>query len=121
MPFTVESIAVLLMEDSPRGMHAVGRALHALYRNDSSFIQAPEEHELRDDGRGFSKVDKEIGFSHAEFYMRAGFLTEKQVTMWRRLDTRGKPRIQKYTNQLYLIALEKVALKEGVNPPTDDE
>lgn len=103
-----EDITALLTRNDAVGMHAIGRALVALYERQTEDEQA--SHTTTDaNGVGFSAFDAEIMTSLAEFYADRGYLTEKQVAMMRKpVGKTKKPRIARYARQLANIANAKV-------------
>ena len=108
-----EAIQALLLRNDDIGMNAVGRALVALNRRQTSVersIQATTVH----NAQGFTPSDARIGTSMAEFYAKAGKLTPKQVAYWQESRTpSGRPRIVKYWKQLIEVANEKQARKQA--------
>lgn len=71
---------------------AVARAVLVVYRNQTEYekvCQATQEN----NGVGFSGVDAEILSSYAEFYLKTGFLTPKQVAI-------ARNKIKKYWRQV---------------------
>lgn len=84
---------------------AVARALVALYKrqtNDEQNSQATRW----DNGQGFMPMHARMGTSMAQFYIRTGRLSQKQIAYWRRPTPSGKARIEKYVGQLLKIAQE---------------
>ena len=80
---------------------AVVRAVLVVYRNQTEYervCQATQEN----NGVGFSGVDAEILSSYAEFYLKTGFLTPKQVAI-------ARNKIKKYWRQI-LGEIEKRGL-----------
>jgi hypothetical protein len=102
-----QKIEAVLMRPDEVGMHAVGRALVALYHRQTSDEQASLEVHHHN-GEGFATIDADIGTQHARFYKERKFLTPKMVAMWRKpFGTTAKPRILRYATQLTLVAREK--------------
>lgn len=105
-PLTKEAFEALLMEDSARGMKAVGRALVALLRRQT--IDERTQLETRYANKiGFNAADARAGTGNAEFFMHHGYLTSKQVAFWREADKHGNVRICKYISQLLEVAEQK--------------
>ena len=108
MQISKESIQALLLRNDTVGMNAVGRALIVLHRNqtaDERQVQATKHLNLR----GFTPCDAKRGSSMAEWYMRTGFLTPKQLAYWvepARTEAR-RVRITKYWKQLVEAAEAK--------------
>lgn len=105
---TRAQIEALLMEDGIRGMHAIGRALVALYKRQTSDEQVAKDAKYRNN-RGFTHSDAKRGCGMAEFYMLKGYLTPKQVAYWRKAGKKSGPKICKYAGQLLIVAQEKAA------------
>jgi len=87
---------------------AVARALVALHKRqtaDEQSDKATRWHNLQ----GFMPMHARMGSSMAQFYMRNGYLSPKQVAYWRRVTPSGKARIEKYVGQLLKIAEERAA------------
>lgn len=99
MAHTVESIRTLLATNDK----AVARALVALNKRQTSM-----EQELKRtanlNGKGFRPCHARMGTSMAQFYERNGYLSEKQIAYWRKLDRSGKMRIAIYARQLLTVA-----------------
>jgi hypothetical protein len=106
VPLTREAFEALLLEDSPRGMKAVGRALVALARrqtiDERTLLQTKYKNRI-----GFSAFDARVGTGNAEFFLHHGFLTAGHLAYWRKPDNKGNVRICKYAEQLLDIAREK--------------
>jgi hypothetical protein len=49
----------------------------------------------------------------AQFYLRTGFLTPRQLAWWRARTESGRSRIEIYANQLVRVAAEKKAQRAG--------
>lgn len=60
-------------------------------------------------GRGYRPCHARMGTSMSQFFLRAGFLSPKQIGYWRRPMKGGKMRIEIYAGQLLEIAAEKAA------------
>jgi hypothetical protein len=104
--FTKEYIQALLMREDDVGMHAIGRALVLLNKR-QTYSERRAKEVQRINGRGFTPIDAEMGTDMANFYLRANFLTPKQVAVWRRCNSQGIPRICKYWKQIQEDAMEK--------------
>lgn len=105
---TKDSIQALLVRKDNVGMHAVGRALVVLYNNQTHSEQRDQATKLHNN-TGFTPSDARRGTSMAEWYMRTGFLTPKQLGYWQ--DPARTPckriRITKYWSQLLEAAEAK--------------
>lgn len=99
------------MEDSERGMKAVGRALVALTN-----LQTEDEKRARQSRHhnqvGFSGVDARIGMDNADFFVRYGYLEPVALRYWRKADIHGNVRICKYIEQLLTVARRKAGIPE---------
>lgn len=95
MNHTAESIKALL----DRNDKAVARALVVLYNN-QTFAEQSTEHTLVHNNKGFTGADARLGTSMAKQYLTRGFLSPKQIAIWRRLNKKGVSKIGKYTRQL---------------------
>jgi hypothetical protein len=115
IPFTHEAFKNLLMEDSERGMRAVGRALVALTE-----LQTADERRANvsrhHNNKGFSSVDARIGMDNADYFKRHGYLEDVQLKYWRKADKFGNVRICKYIEQLIIIAKNKAGYVEKKEP-----
>jgi hypothetical protein len=111
IPLTYNAFQSLLMEDSERGMKAVGHALVALMN-----LQTADEKRARESRHhnkvGFSGVDARIGMDNALFYEQYGFLEPIMLRYWRKPDKYGNVRICKYIEQLLTIARKKAGIPE---------
>lgn len=83
---------------------AVGRALVALNARQTDDEQRDAETRYLN-RKGFMTMHAARGTGMAKFFMRTGFLTQKQLEWWRRPVGR-KPRIERYVTQLMVIAKE---------------
>jgi hypothetical protein len=108
---TKEYIQALLMREDEVGMHAVGRALVLLNKRQTYSERVAKEVQ-RNNGRGFTPVDAEMGTDMANYYQRTNRLTQKQLAVWRRCNTQGIPRICKYWKQIQEDAMEKHGIKK---------
>ena len=99
---TVETIRELLRTND----RAVARALLALNRRQTVDEQATKG-TRHQNGMGFRPAHARMGTSMAEFYMRNGYLTGKQVAYWRKPMKDGKSRIEIYAKQLSEVARER--------------
>lgn len=99
------------MEDSERGMRAVGKALMALTN-----LQTEDEKRARmsrhHNNVGFSGVDARIGMDNANFFMHHGYLEPVMLRYWRKADKNGNVRICKYIEQLLTVARRKAGIVE---------
>ncbi len=96
----------LLMTDK----RAIARAVVVLTSRQTSDEQA-SEHTHYLNGRGFRPCHAKMGTSHAKFFQRTGFLTEKQINYWRVKMACGNTRIGIYWAQLLEEAQEKAHLR----------
>ena len=55
-------------------------------------------------GMGFTPADAYMGTSMAQFAVKNGYLTDKQLEYWLKPNTKGVERILKYAGQLLEIA-----------------
>jgi len=113
MQLTKEKIQAVLLREDEIGMHAVGRALLVLLRNQTRDEKRDQDTKYRND-TGFTPSDAQRGTSMAYYYMRNGRLTEKQLAYWQKPAwTEAKRiRIAKYWRQLLLAAQEKQQQQE---------
>lgn len=66
------------------------------------------------DGRGFNAAHAKRGTGMANFYLRTGFLTQRQLAWWRAPVTKsGVSRIELYAEQLVELAAAKAARKNS--------
>lgn len=100
-----ETINVLLLQNDK----ALIRAILIVNQNqtvDEKLSGATRHH----NGCGFRPVHAKIGTSMANFYVRRGYLTDKQIAYWRKLDRKGMTRIGIYWRQLKEAAEDKQRL-----------
>jgi hypothetical protein len=83
----------------------LGRALVAIYRNQTSSEQAAFSTKYKN-GIGFSGPDARLGTLGAQKFLAQGTLPEWFVKAWL-VEKNGYPRICKYAKQLNAIANEK--------------
>jgi hypothetical protein len=95
MTHTRESIIQLLLNNDK----AVGRALLVVYGNQTDSEKISQSVHV-ENGKGFTPADARRGVSMAEWYMRKGWLSPKQIAYWRKPNAKGIPKIGKYTKQL---------------------
>lgn len=86
---------------------AVARALVVLKDRQTFDEQIAKDSKYRN-YRGFRPAHAKMGTSMAEFYEKHGYLSEKQITYWRREGKQGM-RIAIYWRQLIEAAKEKAA------------
>lgn len=113
VPLTHRAFEELLLEDSERGMKAVGRALVVL----TNLQTKDERKQLRSKYHnkvGFNSVDARIGMDNASFFRVHGYLMVEQVEYWRKPDKHGNVRICKYIEQLLRHAREQAGYEEPV-------
>jgi hypothetical protein len=104
MATTKEQIVHLLATNDK----AVARALVALNARQTADERATENTKYNN-GRGFRPCHARMGTSMAEFYLKRGYLSPKQVAYWRVPQSDGKMRIEIYAGQLLIVAQEKAA------------
>jgi len=98
----------LLMTDK----RAIARALVVLTARQTADERASEQTRYLN-GRGFRPCHARMGSSHAKFFQRTGFLTEKQINYWRVPMKDGNVRICIYWAQLLEEAQEKARNRKG--------
>ena len=108
-----EYIQSILVREDNIGMHAVGRALVALHNRQTAF-EKRSNNTVASNGIGFTPADAAMGSSHANYYLRNNFLTERQMKYWQRIERRGTARIAKYWRQLIEVAKEKQIAEQTV-------
>jgi len=86
---------------------AVIKALLLLNMRQTTDEQSQEATKYRN-GRGFRPCHARMGTSMAQFYLRRGYLSPKQIAYWRKTDKTGAMRIGIYWQQL----LEEAKLKQ---------
>lgn len=86
---------------------AVTKALILIYSKQTSAEQSTEA-TVENNGVGFTGVDGEILSSFAKFYMRAGFLTAKQMAM-------ARTKLKKYWRQI-LLDMESRGYEVSLKP-----
>jgi hypothetical protein len=91
---------------------AIARALVVLNQR-QTLDEQTDEHTKHNNGVGFTPADARMGTSMAQFYLRRGYLTEKQIAWWKRPNKNGVMRICKYAGQLLDIAQAKQAANNG--------
>ena len=84
---------------------AICRALVVLNARQTASEQSMEA-TVENNGRGFRPCHARMGTSMAQFYLRNGYLTPKQIAYWRKVGKQGM-RISIYWRQL----LEEANLK----------
>lgn len=85
---------------------AIPRALVALREKQTQDEQIQKDTKYHNN-QGFRPCHARMGTEMAEFYMRNGYLSSKQVAYWRQKNKDGKMRIGIYAGQLARIAAEK--------------
>ena len=106
---TREGINELLLTNDK----AVARALVVINENQTFDEQACGQ-TTHNNGTGFTGFDAEVGTSMANFYVKYGYLSPKQLATWRKVDKNGNIRIGKYWRQLVEAAKAKQAVKVGI-------
>ena len=104
MAHSVESIRHLLRSND----RAVARALVALNERQTQ-DEKNDECTRHSNGRGFRPCHAKMGTSMAEFYLKYGRLSDRQIQYWRHFQKDGKMRIEIYAGQLLEAANEKRA------------
>ena len=89
---------------------AIARALVAL-REKQTYDEQIQKDTKYHNNQGFRPCHARLGTEMAEFYMKNGYLSAKQVAFWRQRNKSGKMRIGIYAGQLARIAAEKQASK----------
>lgn len=113
---TKDTIINLLRTDK----RAVARALVVLTARQTVDERATE-HTRHLNGRGFRPCHARMGTSMAKFFLDHGYLSDKQVNYWRKLDRAGNMRIGIYAGQLLEEAQEKAAKKLLVKEEADGD
>ena len=90
---------------------AVGRALLAINARQTQ-DERQQEMTKYHNMRGFTSGDAKRGTGMANYYARFGKLTPKQLAWWRVSNAKGRSRIEKYVEQLLLVAKEKELTKQ---------
>lgn len=85
---------------------AIIRALIVLNERQTADEQQTENTKYRN-GRGFRPCHARMGTSMANFFQRNGYLTNKQISYWRKPQKDGKMRIEIYAGQLLEVAESK--------------
>ena len=106
-----EKVVAALSRTDKAGDGFVGRAVYALFERQTNEEQNADM-TVHQNGVGFSGCDAEILSSFAKFWKKTGFLTPKQLVLARK-------KLGKYRRQLAEIALEKAAVKGGVDETTN--
>lgn len=91
-----------------RSDKAVARALVVLFNNQTNTEQHSEQ-TINRNGEGFRPCHARVGTSMAQFYLRKGYLTPKQIAYWRKTMACGNSRIAIYWKQLAIAAEAKKA------------
>ena len=108
---TKEWLAKKIQENPTK---VIGRALYAIYKNQTSVEQNNATTNIRN-GIGFSKPDARVGTIGARQFSSHATLQPWLVRIWITPTKDGFPRICKYAGQLNEIALRK---KAQLYPPT---
>lgn len=101
-----------------RNDKAVARALVILFNNQTNTEQNSEQ-TINRNGEGFRPCHARMGTSMAQFYLRKGYLTPKQVAYWRKPMACGNARIAVYWKQLAIAAEAKKATQKVMTPEVD--
>ncbi len=104
-------IDMINVADATKKMHIVGRALVAIYDNQTSQEQS-QDSTIEHNGVGFNGADADWGSRSARFYKERGFLGQKSVDSWLKptKGAGGAPKITKYWKQLNVAANNKKRL-----------
>lgn len=94
-----------LLQDPVKRPHVIGRALVALFNNQTRDEKSANHTQLNNT-IGFSGADARDGSITAKYYLKHGTLLEWQIDNWMK-DFRGFPRICKYVRQLNEAARAK--------------
>ena len=89
---------------------AVARAIVVLNERQTATEQSTEN-TINNNGVGFTPADARMGTSMANFFIRNGYLSPKQIAYWRKPNVKGVPRICKYAGQLLDISMTKAMTK----------
>ena len=98
---------------------AVARALVVLNERQTADEQRQEDTKYLN-GEGFRPCNARMGTSMANFYLRNGYLTPKQIAYWRKPIKTGQMRIEVYAGQLLQIAIAK-ANKQAVDTRIEEK
>jgi hypothetical protein len=102
MSVTADTIREKLLTDD----RWLARALVALNERQTADERREETVKYRND-RGFRPAHAKRGTGMAQFYLRTGFLTPRQIAWWRARTESGKTRIEIYASQLAKVVEEK--------------
>lgn len=91
---------------------AVGRALVAIHKRQTESEKFARM-TTQSNGVGFTSSDARPGSGMAEFFLKMGYLTPKQLAYWRGKNKTGRSRIGKYWNQLLSEAKRQENLKKS--------
>ena len=92
---------------------AIGRALVALNARQTTDEQSAQQ-VINRNGMGFRPCHARMGTSMAEFFLKRGFLSPKQISYWKAKQSNGQTRIEIYAGQLLIVAIEKLAMKDAM-------
>jgi hypothetical protein len=112
-----KELIVKLLETNDK---AVCRAIVVLYNRQTATEQSLQT-TSEANGRGFTGFDGKIGASMAQFYLRNGYLSPKQIAVWRKRDKRGNMKIARYWKQLLEEAQAKQSAKATPAPKDEYE
>lgn len=90
---------------------AVARAVVAITERQTFDEKVSSDTKYRN-GRGWRPCHARVGTSMADFYLKVGKLTPKQLAYWRKRMACGNMRIGIYAGQLLEVAKEKDAKKQ---------
>jgi hypothetical protein len=93
---TTKSLIIELLATDKR---AVARALVVLNKRQTADEQA-SQHTRYQNGRGFRPCHAKMGTSMATFFLKFGYLSDRQIAYWRVPMKDGKTRIEIYAGQL---------------------
>lgn len=99
---------------------AICRALVVLNERQTLSEQSAQ-YTINRNGEGFTPADAYMGTSMAQFFIKRGYLTEKQLAYWKKPNSKGVMRICKYAGQLLEIANTKSqSTKSTAKTPVGD-
>jgi hypothetical protein len=99
-----------IVESLRNNDRAVARALVLLNNRQTSSEKTQGRVDVVN-GQGFTAAHAARGTGMANFYLRTGFLTERQLAWWRAPTRNGSMRIELYARQLMELAAAKAARK----------
>lgn len=100
---TTKNDIITILKTNPK---AIARALIVLNERQTD-SEKSHGSTIVSNGQGFTSADARMGTSMANFYIKNGFLTSKQIQYWLVPNSKGVERIVKYANQLLDISKQK--------------